>query len=79
METALEHQALLIDQYEAMEKQLEAIRNVFAEQKTLIRHAHVAEALGVPLHIFFTMPWTPTYEFPHPLARVPPAGNWLSL
>ncbi|BBH08917.1 UDP-Glycosyltransferase superfamily protein [Prunus dulcis] len=21
-------------------------------------HAHVAEALGVPLHIFFTMPWT---------------------
>ncbi|KAG9444269.1 hypothetical protein H6P81_015609 [Aristolochia fimbriata] len=33
-------------------------------------HAHVAEALGVPLHIFFTMPWTPTHEFPHPLARV---------
>lgn len=42
-------------------------------------HAHVAEALGVPLHIFFTMPWTPTYEFPHPLARVPqPAVYWLS-
>ncbi|KAL1543699.1 sterol 3beta-glucosyltransferase [Salvia divinorum] len=42
-------------------------------------HAHVAEALGVPLHIFFTMPWTPTYAFPHPLARVPQsAGYWLS-
>ncbi|GAB2290010.1 hypothetical protein Dimus_024307 [Dionaea muscipula] len=42
-------------------------------------HAHVAEALGIPLHIFFTMPWTPTYEFPHPLARVPQsAGNWIS-
>ncbi|TQD95537.1 hypothetical protein C1H46_018830 [Malus baccata] len=42
-------------------------------------HAHVAEALGVPLHIFFTMPWTPTYEFPHPLARVPQsAGYWIS-
>ncbi|XP_024029390.1 sterol 3-beta-glucosyltransferase UGT80B1 isoform X1 [Morus notabilis] len=42
-------------------------------------HAHVAEALGVPLHIFFTMPWTPTYEFPHPLARVSQiAGYWLS-
>ncbi|KAK6257722.1 hypothetical protein QUC31_001181 [Theobroma cacao] len=42
-------------------------------------HAHVAEALGVPLHIFFTMPWTPTCEFPHPLARVPQsAGYWLS-
>ncbi|XP_058188717.1 sterol 3-beta-glucosyltransferase UGT80B1 [Rhododendron vialii] len=42
-------------------------------------HAHVAEALGVPIHIFFTMPWTPTYEFSHPLARVPQsAGYWLS-
>lgn len=42
-------------------------------------HAHIAEALGVPLHIFFTMPWTPTYEFPHPLARVPQtAAYWLS-
>ncbi|XP_020232107.1 sterol 3-beta-glucosyltransferase UGT80B1 [Cajanus cajan] len=42
-------------------------------------HVHIAEALGVPLHIFFTMPWTPTYEFPHPLARVPQsAGYWLS-
>nr|GLL39522.1 sterol 3-beta-glucosyltransferase UGT80B1-like [Ipomoea trifida] len=42
-------------------------------------HVHVAEALGVPLHIFFTMPWTPTYEFPHAFARVPQsAGYWLS-
>ncbi|KAF3974589.1 hypothetical protein CMV_002094 [Castanea mollissima] len=39
--------------------------------------AHVAEALGVPLHIFFTMPWTPTYEFPNPFAHVPlSAGYW---
>lgn len=42
-------------------------------------HAHVAEALKVPLHIFFTMPWTPTSEFPHPLSRVrQPAGYRLS-
>ncbi|PRQ41586.1 putative sterol 3-beta-glucosyltransferase [Rosa chinensis] len=33
-------------------------------------HSHVAEALKVPIHIFFTMPWTPTSEFPHPLSRV---------
>ncbi|KAK7389420.1 hypothetical protein VNO78_24449 [Psophocarpus tetragonolobus] len=33
-------------------------------------HTHVAEALKVPIHIFFTMPWTPTTEFPHPLSRV---------
>ncbi|KAI8014891.1 Sterol 3-beta-glucosyltransferase UGT80B1 [Camellia lanceoleosa] len=43
----------------------------------LAGHAHVAEALGVPLHIFFTIPWTPTNEFPHPLIRVPQrAGYW---
>lgn len=42
-------------------------------------HVHVAEALKVPLHIFFTMPWTPTSEFPHPLSRVKqPAGYRLS-
>ncbi|XP_056168114.1 sterol 3-beta-glucosyltransferase UGT80A2-like isoform X2 [Syzygium oleosum] len=42
-------------------------------------HIHVAEALKVPLHIFFTMPWTPTGEFPHPLSRVKvPAGYKLS-
>ncbi|XVF30378.1 hypothetical protein REPUB_Repub16aG0052300 [Reevesia pubescens] len=37
-------------------------------------HTHVAEALKVPLHIFFTMPWTPTSEFPHPLSRVKQVG-----
>ncbi|XP_068316834.1 sterol 3-beta-glucosyltransferase UGT80A2-like isoform X1 [Pyrus communis] len=42
-------------------------------------HFHVAEALKVPLHIFFTMPWTPTSEFPHPLSRVKqPIGYRLS-
>ncbi|XLR57570.1 sterol 3-beta-glucosyltransferase UGT80A2 isoform X1 [Arachis hypogaea] len=33
-------------------------------------HTHVTKFLKVPLHIFFTMPWTPTYEFPHPLSRI---------
>ncbi|XP_028958373.1 sterol 3-beta-glucosyltransferase UGT80A2 isoform X2 [Malus domestica] len=33
-------------------------------------HTHVAEALKIPIHVFFTMPWTPTSEFPHPLSRV---------
>ncbi|XP_004506587.1 sterol 3-beta-glucosyltransferase UGT80A2 [Cicer arietinum] len=42
-------------------------------------HTHVAEALKIPIHIFFTMPWTPTAEFPHPLSRVKqPAGYRLS-
>ncbi|KAG6540990.1 hypothetical protein Mapa_017660 [Marchantia paleacea] len=42
-------------------------------------HVHVAEYLQVPLHIFFTMPWTATSEFPHPLSRVKsPAGYRMS-
>ncbi|KAK3264316.1 hypothetical protein CYMTET_26938 [Cymbomonas tetramitiformis] len=32
-------------------------------------HIHCAQALGVPLHLMFPQPWTPTCAFPHPLAR----------
>lgn len=33
-------------------------------------HIHCAEKLGVPLHLMFTMPWSPTTAFPHPLANI---------
>ncbi|KAK4090318.1 CAZyme family GT1 [Purpureocillium lilacinum] len=33
-------------------------------------HMHCAEALGVPLHLVFTFPYTPTQAFPHPLASI---------
>ncbi|KAF7516129.1 hypothetical protein PCG10_002467 [Penicillium crustosum] len=33
-------------------------------------HIHCAEKLGIPLHIMFTMPYSPTQAFPHPLANV---------
>ncbi|XAR58704.1 Sterol 3-beta-glucosyltransferase [Bertholletia excelsa] len=33
-------------------------------------HMHVAEFLKVPFHVIFTMPWTLTSEFPHPLSCV---------
>ena len=33
-------------------------------------HAHCAQKLRIPLHIMFTMPWTPTNSFPHPLVNV---------
>ncbi|RKO89836.1 glycosyltransferase family 1 protein, partial [Blyttiomyces helicus] len=33
-------------------------------------HVHVAQKLLVPLHIYFTMPWSRTKAFPHPLANV---------
>lgn len=51
-------------------------------------HVHCAQALGVPLHLMFTMPWSPTRMFSHPLAnlRVSNSGgngnkqhaNWIS-
>ncbi|KAK0100746.1 hypothetical protein ONS95_007196 [Cadophora gregata] len=33
-------------------------------------HIHCAEKLGIPLHMMFTMPWSPTQNFPHPLASL---------
>ena len=33
-------------------------------------HIHCAEKLGIPLHLMFTMPWSPTRVFSHPLANV---------
>ncbi|EMC98969.1 glycosyltransferase family 1 protein [Baudoinia panamericana UAMH 10762] len=33
-------------------------------------HIHCAEKMGLPLHIMFTMPYSPTQAFPHPLANI---------
>ena len=33
-------------------------------------HIHCAEALSIPLHITFTMPWCTTQAFPHPLVNI---------
>ncbi|KAH8901727.1 UDP-Glycosyltransferase/glycogen phosphorylase [Thozetella sp. PMI_491] len=47
-------------------------------------HIHCAQALGIPVHIMFTMPWTATRAFPHPLVNMhakdmePATANWLS-
>lgn len=35
-------------------------------------HIHCAEALHVPLHMIFTMPWTATAAVPHPFAGIEP-------
>ncbi|KAL6915286.1 hypothetical protein FSST1_006781 [Fusarium sambucinum] len=35
-----------------------------------IMHIHCAEALGIPLHIMFTFPYTPTQAFPHPFTHI---------
>ncbi len=33
-------------------------------------HIHCAEKLQIPLHIMFTMPWSPTSQFAHPLCNI---------
>lgn len=38
-------------------------------------HIHCAEALNAPLHMVFTMPWTPTRMFPHPMTRLDQGGH----
>ncbi|KAI9932363.1 hypothetical protein MW887_009876 [Aspergillus wentii] len=37
-------------------------------------HIHCAQALSVPVHLMFTMPWTSTRAFPHPLANLRPSN-----
>jgi sterol 3beta-glucosyltransferase len=38
-------------------------------------HIHCAEALHVPLHMIFTMPWNATCAFPHPFANIDPSAH----
>lgn len=42
-------------------------------------HVHIAEKLGIPLHLMFTMPWSPTQAFPHPLANIQSTNCDLSM
>ncbi|KAJ5612873.1 hypothetical protein N7510_006067 [Penicillium lagena] len=42
-------------------------------------HFSCAEKLGIPLHMMFTMPWSPTRAFPHPLANVRAKSNKVSV
>jgi len=46
-------------------------------------HIHCAEALYIPLHMVFTMPWSPTAVYPHPFSGLDsgqsqPLQNFLS-
>jgi hypothetical protein len=47
---------------------------IFANPPSMA-HIHCAEKLGIPLHMVFTMPWSPTETFPHPLASMKYGGT----
>ncbi|PSK54319.1 Sterol 3-beta-glucosyltransferase [Elsinoe australis] len=38
-------------------------------------HIHCAQALGIPVHLMFTMPWSNTRHFPHPPANLKNAAD----
>ncbi|KAG5175617.1 hypothetical protein JKP88DRAFT_269227 [Tribonema minus] len=51
-------------------KQTPFIADAIISNPVTYAHIHCAEALSVPLHLFFPQPWTPTHEFPHPFASM---------
>lgn len=45
------------------------VANAIIANPPSFAHIHCAQALGIPLHLMFTMPWSSTRAFPHPLAN----------
>jgi hypothetical protein len=45
------------------------VADAIISNPTTYTHVHLAQALHVPLHMFFTMPWSRTDAFPHPLSN----------
>ncbi|KAF4953377.1 hypothetical protein FSARC_12428 [Fusarium sarcochroum] len=46
------------------------IADVIIANPPSMAHIHCAQKLSIPLHMVFTMPWSPTKAFPHPLASM---------
>ncbi|KAK5131698.1 hypothetical protein LTR08_000752 [Meristemomyces frigidus] len=45
---------------------------IIANPPSIMAHVHSAEKLGIPLHMVFTFPCSPTQQFPHPVANIKP-------
>ena len=46
------------------------VANAIIANPVSFAHIHCAQALSIPLHMVFTMPWSPTRSYPHPLANI---------
>ncbi|CAI6321577.1 unnamed protein product [Periconia digitata] len=46
------------------------VANAIIANPPSFAHVHCAQALGIPVHMMFTMPWTATSAFPHPLTNL---------
>ncbi|KAJ6026609.1 uncharacterized protein N7446_004791 [Penicillium canescens] len=57
------------------------VANAIIANPPSFAHVHCAQALGIPIHLIFTMPWTATRAFPHPLANlynIHPDQDWIN-
>ncbi|CAE6434741.1 unnamed protein product [Rhizoctonia solani] len=52
------------------EDQLSFAADAIISNPPAFAHIHCAEALGIPVQLSFTMPWSATADFPHPLVNV---------
>jgi hypothetical protein len=46
------------------------VANAIIANPPSFAHVHCAQAMSIPVHLMFTMPWSNTRAFPHPLANV---------
>ncbi|TVY80303.1 Sterol 3-beta-glucosyltransferase UGT80B1 [Lachnellula suecica] len=46
------------------------IANAIIANPPSFAHIHCAQKLGIPVHLMFTMPWSPTHAFPQPIANI---------
>lgn len=53
-----------------MEEQHPFVADAIIANPPCFAHVHCAERLAIPLHLMFTFPYTPTQQFPHPLANI---------
>ncbi|KAF5681233.1 UDP-glucose,sterol transferase [Fusarium heterosporum] len=51
------------------------VANAIIANPPSFAHVHCAQALGIPVHMMFTMPWSSTRAFSHPLANLKNAGS----
>jgi hypothetical protein len=57
-----------------MHTQVPFVADVIIANPPSFAHVYYAQALSIPVHLMFTMPWSSTKAFPHPLANMS-SGN----
>jgi sterol 3beta-glucosyltransferase len=51
------------------ETQMPFVTDAIIANPPSFAYVHCAQALGIPLHLMFTIPWSPTRAFPHPVGE----------